>query len=231
MQRLVLAHLRLVLSVAHAYRGGSAGLDDLVSEGCLGLMEAVRRFEVSRGNRFSTYAVWWVRAHLRRYALANRRIVAMPSTRGARRVLGSMARVRRDLCQREGRPVDRGELAEALGVSTSDVALVEAAYAGRDVPVGPTDELGSRDLASEAPSPEQLAADAEEALQHRRAVAEALASLSDRERTIVEHRLLDDERTSLQALGERFGVSRERVRQIQQRAQAKLRSALLQVGS
>jgi len=71
--RLIVAHLRLVISAAQPYVGGGVSLEDLVSEGCLGLMEAAKRFDPERGNRFSTYAVWWVRAHLRRYALANRR--------------------------------------------------------------------------------------------------------------------------------------------------------------
>ena len=227
-QQLVVAHLRLVIAAAQPYVGGSVSLDDLVSEGCVGLMEAARRFDPERGNRFSTYAVWWVRAHLRRFALANRRIVSSPSTRNARRILGGMGRAQRQLTQELGRAPHRDEIAEVLGVPAGDVAMVEAAVSGRDVTLSPADEGPSREIASEWGSPEDEAAATELRAKNAEAVAGAMDRLSDREQEIVRRRLLDEERMSLAALGQRFGVSRERVRQIQQRAQAKLRVALVE---
>ena len=226
-RQLVLAHLRLVIAAAQPYSGGSVSLDDLISEGCLGLMEAARRFDPERGNRFSTYAVWWVRAHLRRFALSNRRIVSSPSTRNARRVLGGMGRIQRELTQQLGRTPRREEIAKALGVEAEDVAMVEASLRGRDVTLSPADVGPTRELPAEAETPEEATADAEVRMMHADAVSDALEKLSGREREIVRRRLLDDDRASLATLGEAFGVSRERVRQIQQRAQAKLRSALI----
>jgi len=224
--RLIVAHLRLVIAAAQPYVGGGVSLEDLVSEGCLGLMEAAKRFDPERGNRFSTYAVWWVRAHLRRYALANRRIVPTPSTRAARKVLGSLQRARKEISQNSGQPASREELAERIGVKVSDLALVEQALGGRDVVLGPTEDGTSRELPTPQDSPEELTAEAEFCEQRSAWVESAMHCLTARERVIIERRLLSDERCSLASLGEHFGVSRERVRQIQERARAKLRTAL-----
>lgn len=228
MRSLVLAHLRLVVAAAQPYVGGTITLEDLIGEGCLGLMEAASRFDPERGNRFSTYAIWWVRAHLRRYTLANRRIVGSPSTRNARRVLGSITKAKRDITQQLGRPPTRDEVAKALDVEPSDVAMVESSLSVRDLPLGPVDEGVAHEVASFEPSPEEIAADNQRRAEDASAVAQAMRELSHREREIVTHRLIDDDRTSLATLGERFGVSRERVRQIQQRAQLKLRTVLIE---
>ncbi len=225
--RLLAAHLRLVLSIAKRYAGNGASLDDLVSEGNLGLVEAARRFELGRNNRFGTYAAWWVRAHIRKYALSNRRIVAAPSTRNARRVLSRLRRTQRDIAQREGRIADRAEVAKVLDVNESDVAMVEAALGGRDVTVGPVDDGSGWDLAVDQRSPEEETADCEYEDRCRDRITEALRELSPRERDIVVQRHLDDDGATLAVLGEKLGLSRERVRQIEKRAQKKLRSALL----
>lgn len=225
--RLIVAHLRLVIAAAQPYVGGGVSLEDLVSEGCLGLMEAAKRFDPDRGNRFSTYAVWWVRAHLRRYALANRRIVPTPSTRAARKVLGSLQRARKELAQTHGHAPTREELADRIGVKISDLAMVEQALGGRDVALGPTEDGTARELPTPTESPEELTASAEICEQRAAWVSHAMECLTPRERVIVERRLLADERCSLASLGEHFGVSRERVRQIQERARAKLRTALV----
>lgn len=226
--RLVAAHLRLVLSVAKSYARGGVSLDDLVSEGSVGLLEAIRRFDPQRGTRFSTYAVWWVRAHIRRYAMANRRIVPAPSTRNARRILGALHRTRKELEQRTGAAPTRDEIAAALDVTAEEIAMVETALAARDVVLGPLDDGTHHDVATSLPSPEQEAAEHQLAALRRRQIADALGVLSEREREIVERRILNEDSSSLASLGAHFGVSRERVRQIQQRAQNKLRSVLLE---
>jgi RNA polymerase sigma-32 factor len=228
LQSLIASHMRLVLSIADRHARQGVSMEDLVSEGALGLVEAARRFDPERGTRFGTYAAWWVRAYIRRYALANRRIVPVPSTRNARKVLWALRRTERDLTQRQGRPPSREEIASALGVPPEDVANVQSVLGGRDVTIGPTDEgMTGFDPAVEGPSPEEAAAHQEALDLNRRRILEALEGLSEREREIIRQRLLADSSMSLASLGESLGVSRERVRQIQQRAESKLRTTLL----
>ncbi|MCS6799709.1 MAG: sigma-70 family RNA polymerase sigma factor, partial [Myxococcota bacterium] len=150
LERLVATHLRLVVSIARRYTGGGASLEDLVGEGLLGLVEAVRRFEIDRGTRFGTYAAWWVRAYVRRYALANRRIVGAPTTRAGRRLMARLRRTEWEIAQRTGRPALRSEVARALDVSEEDVALVQALLGTRDVALGPHDDGTGLELADEA---------------------------------------------------------------------------------
>jgi RNA polymerase sigma-32 factor len=227
LQKLLASHLRLVLSMAKRYAGHGAAMEDLISEGNLGLVEAARRFDAGRGNRFGTYAAWWVRAHVRRYALANRRIVAAPSTRNARRILAGLRKTQREISQREGRAAVRDEVATMLGVPESDIAMVEAALSGRDIAIGPMEDGTSWELPDQGATPEQLAAHDELAeIRHRR-VEQALELLSEREREIVRRRFLQEDAATLAVLGAALGLSRERVRQIEKRAQKKLRNALL----
>ncbi len=228
-ERLVRSHMRLVQSVAQAYARRGLSMDDLMSEGTLGLLEAARRFDPELGNRFSTYAVWWVRQRIRRFAMSNRRIVGAPSTRNARRIRGSLQRTRNEISQRMGRPARRSEIAEALDVTPEEVAMVESSMGARDVPIGPEDDGMTRELPAMLLSPEDAALLSERRRIQHDTVQASLKGLSDRERVIIEKRLLCDDSTSLSTLGEHFGVSRERVRQIQNAAQRKLRGVLVEV--
>ncbi len=228
LERVVRAHLRLVLAIVERYAHHGVPMEDLIGEGIVGLMEAARRFEDDKGSRFGTYAAWWVRAYVRRYALQNRRIVSVPSTRAARRVLWGMRRAEREIAQREGRSASREEVAERLGVTSEDVEMVVAAMGGADVPIGVQVEGRGFDVPDDCPSPEDCAVEWERRERLGARVAEAIARLDCREREIVRRRLLEEEGVSLASLGQRFGVSRERVRQLQRRAESKLRSALLE---
>lgn len=226
--QLILAHMRLVGSVAQRYVRDGTPFEDLIHEGVLGLLEAASRFDPSRGARFSTYATWWVRAYVRRYALSNRRIVAAPSTRDSRRALSQLRRTQHLLAQRHGVPASNEQLAEALDVGVDDVEMAEGVLSGRDVGLD-GDGPGSRHIEppTEEPTPEQSTEEAERLSMYARRLARAMELLSDREREIVRRRLLAEEPDSLAALGQELGVSRERVRQIQQRAQEKLRSGMM----
>ncbi len=228
LSKLLASHLRLVLSIAKRYANRGAQMEDLVGEGNLGLMEAARRFDVGRDNRFSTYASWWVRARVRRYALANRRIVGAPSTRNARKVLAGLRKAQREFTQEEGRAPSRLEMADQLSVEEKDVAMVEASLSGRDVALGASPDGTSFELRDEAPSPEQLAEAHQLSEERRRRIAEALAQLSAREQEILRRRYLGDETVTLAVLGASLGLSRERVRQIEKRAQRKLRGVIPQ---
>lgn len=227
LERLIVSHMRLVLSVADRYAQRGVAFEDLVSEGTVGLMEAARRFDPAKGTRFGTYAAWWVRAYVRRHALQNRRIVSAPSTRNARRILWGLRRTEHALSQRLGRPATREEVAQALEVSPEEVAMVESVLGGRDLPIGPIQDHVGYEPTDAGPSPEENAATDEQHDDYVRRVRKALSTLNDREREIVRRRLLSEDPSSLAMLGESFGVSRERVRQIQERAQKKLRTALM----
>ncbi|MCB9598021.1 MAG: sigma-70 family RNA polymerase sigma factor [Sandaracinaceae bacterium] len=224
---LLVSHMRLVLSIAQKYRRHGLPLEDLVAEGNLGLVEAARRFDCSRGTRFSTYAAWWIRALIRRYTIANRRIVGAPSTRAARRLLSKLRETQRQLAAELGRAPSREEVAKALDVTVEDVAVVEAALSGRDISLAPAPDGKVVELASEHASPEETASFREARAMNERSVHDALERLETRERLIIEKRLLDEDRETLADIGEQLGLSRERVRQLELRARQKLRAALL----
>ncbi len=224
---LLVSHLRLVLSVAQKYTGHGVTLEDLVAEGNLGLVEAARRFDREKGTRFSTYAAWWVRALIRRYTIANRRIVGAPSTRNGRRLLSTLRATQRRLAVELGAQPTRERVAEELSVTPEEVAMVESALSGRDVSLGPTDDGQVLELPSELSSPEQQAAEHEIHELNAEQIAEALSHLDERERVIVEKRILGEDKDTLADIGATMGLSRERVRQIELKARQKLREALL----
>jgi len=221
-EALVRAHLRLVLSMAHEFASYSLPLDELVSEGLLGLVEATRRYDAERGVRLAAYATWWIRAYMRRFTIANRRIVRTPSSRHGRKLLANLRKTQRALQQETGEAPDRERVAEVLGVGVRDVDEMEAALSGRDVPCGPEEPAGA-----EYESPETLVAAAEEQRSSGAALSGALELLNQRERRIVEERYLTEDSASLASLGRELGLSRERVRQIEHRAQDKMRDAML----
>jgi RNA polymerase sigma-32 factor len=224
---LVDSHMRLVVQVASRYAREGLSAHDLVSEGVLGLMEAVRRFDLSHDARFASYAAWWVRACVRRYALANRRIVGGPSTRGARVARARMRQTERLLAQRLGRRPTRAELAEHLGVTEQDVELVEVALSSRDVSLTSDEQGGSIDVADDnAASPEQAVAEAEHQAECEHSVRRALAALNDRERAVVREQFFEEDGKSLADVGRKLGVSRQRAGQILACARDKLRARL-----
>lgn len=227
--RIVMSHLRMVVATAKRRARGSVALDDLVQEGVLGLLEAIDRFDVQRDVRFSTYAGYWVRERVRSHAASTRRVVAAPSTRAARTVLRGYRRVSRGLEADLGRAPSRDELADALGVEEQEVASCEAVMFQGDRAVGGDDGSGVFiEPVSEAQSPEEAVAEAENAAQRHLRVVAALSRLDVRERDVISRRFLveDDEEESLVELGARHGISRERARQIQEAARGKLRLAL-----
>jgi RNA polymerase sigma-32 factor len=224
---LVRSHLRLVLSIASSFRHHNVDMEDLVGEGLLGLVEAVRRFDAERGVRLAAYAAWWIRAYVRRYTLVNRRIVRPPSTRNARKLLAHLRTTQRSLTQQHGHPPEASEVANALNVSTSDVEEMEDVLRAADVSwsVGP--EGGVRELPASTPTPEAaLIADNERAWATT-TIAAAVEGLSPREREVFIERSLQDAPPSLSTMGARMGISRERVRQIHAHGFNKVRDAVL----
>ncbi len=227
---LVESHMRLVVQVASRYAREGLSAHDLVSEGVLGLMEAVRRFDLGHDARFASYSAWWVRACVRRYALANRRIVGGPSTRGARIARARLRQTERMLSQRHGRKPTRAELAEELGVAEHDVELVEVSLSSRDVSLTTDDPSGvgggTLDLADDTASPEQAVADAEHQAACEGSIRMALKGLSERERAVVHEQFFREDGKSLADVGRALGVSRQRAGQILAGARDKLRARL-----
>lgn len=226
--RLIAAHFRLVVAIAHELRSYGLPLEELVAEGMLGLVEAARRFDDDRGVRLAVYAAWWIRAYMRRYTLSNRRIVRPPSTRHGRKLLANLRKTQRHLEIVHGERPDSAAVADALGVSQEEVQEMESALSGRDLPCGPTDnETHGHEPIDREPTPEALVADAELQQVKAAALREAMAQLGSRERKIMQLRFMGGEITSLAAIGRDMGLSRERVRQLAQQAESKLRDSVL----
>jgi RNA polymerase sigma-32 factor len=226
---LVQSHIRLVRKIAARYRRSNLCWEDLVSEGVLGLMEALRRFDVSQSTRFAAYASWWIRARIGQYVLANRRLVRVPSTRSARSVARGLRRTEHQLSQRLARAPTAQELAQELGVDAADVTDVRAALASRDLSLTPGEGLIGAQLATESDTPERAVERVQQDRERQRCVRHALSKLSPREREVICEQYFEEQGRTLSELGAEYGVSRQRVGQVLENARDKLKVALAQV--
>jgi RNA polymerase sigma-32 factor len=228
--QLVTGNLRFVVKIAFEYRTYGARLLDLIQEGNLGLLVAVDRFDPDRGVRLTTYAVWWIRAYIQEAIRRGWSLVRFGTTRAEQRCFYRLRRERQRL-ERGGNKADPEQLAEALGITTTELEAIESRITRRDMslddnPYADADETRGDRVADDGPGPESMVADDE--LQHRAhdAIAQALASLDPRERDILNRRYLAPKPATLKEIGVQFGISRERVRQLEARAMAKLRERL-----
>jgi RNA polymerase sigma-32 factor len=228
--RLVTANLMLVVRVALSFRRAARNLLDLVQEGNLGLLQAIDRFDPEVGARLPTYAGWWIRAYMVKFLLDNARLVRVGTTNARRALLRNLRR-ERDRLESMGFEVGPKLLAERFGVTERDVADVESVLASRDVslsePVGEdTERTRGDNLVSPAASAEEELARRELQGRAQAAIARFRHGLSQRERTILDLRILSDEPLTLQALGDRFGTTREAVRQLEARVMTRLKESL-----
>ncbi|MBL8833423.1 MAG: RNA polymerase factor sigma-32 [Rhodospirillales bacterium] len=232
---LVGAYGRMVVSVALRFRHYGLPVGDLIQEGNIGLMQAAQRFEPSRDVRFSTYAQWWIRAAIQDFVLRNWSIVRTGTTAAHKSLFFNLRRLRARLDDPSSdhmTDAQRGRIARELRVDLSDVVEMEgrlsAADRSLDAPIG---EDGESDwvstLVDARPTPEAATMDARDGSARRRLVREALGDLSPRERSVIEARKLAEESVTLEALGSKLGISKERVRQIEHRAMGKLKAALV----
>ena len=234
--KLVTSHLRLVAKIAGGYRGYGLPLADLVSEGNIGLMKAVKKFEPERGFRLATYAMWWIRAAITEYVLRSWSMVKMGTVTGQKKLFFSLNRIKRSLNVMETGDLldeDVTRVAEALDVSERDVVNMNRRLGARDVslnaPRRNDDEEGAEmmeTLVDEAPSPEASAANRQESVFRKGLLRQALSELPERERFIVAERQLSERPKTLEELGVHYGVSRERIRQLEARALQKLHKAV-----
>ncbi len=232
--RLVTSHLRLVAKMAMGYRHYGLPMADLISEGNLGLMRAVKKFDPDVGVRLATYAMWWIKASLHEYLLNSWSMVKIGTVAAHRKLFFNLRRLKSQLGILESGDLSIAqarEIAEELQVSEGDVVNMNRRLSARDTslntPVGANSEVEIQDLlADDCDNQEVRLAARQEARLRSQALSAGLAQLTDRERHIVTERHLREDPMTLEDLGKHFGVSRERVRQIEARAMAKLRTAL-----
>lgn len=241
MHRLAYAHMRLVISMAGRFRHYGLPISDLIQEGHVGLLEAAARFEPSRGVRFSTYATWWIRASIQDYVLRNWSIVRGGTSSGQKALFFNLRRLRakltRDGEERLSSEV-HAEIAQAIGVSKADVATMDHRLSGPDLsldaPVSETDGEGGAErvdfLPDTAALPDETVSEMIDGERRLLWLRSALGVLSDRELSIIRERRLREEHegSTLETLGARLGISKERVRQIETRALEKLKRALVE---
>ena len=234
--RLVTSHLRLVAKIAAGYRGYGLPMADLIAEGNMGLMKAVKKFEPERGFRLATYAMWWIRAGITEYILRSWSLVKMGTLAAQKKLFFSLGRIKRQLSILTDGPmnVEQAEkIAEALAVSAQDVVDMDRRLGSPDVSLnaprnredGESSEF-METLVDESPSPEALTAAGEEKSFRQDLLARALETLPERERHILTERQLSEEPKTLEQLGTVYGISRERVRQLEARAFNRLKKAV-----
>jgi RNA polymerase sigma-32 factor len=230
-RRLVLSNLRLVVKIAMEYRRAWTNTLDLIQDGNLGLMEAVQRYDPHRGVKLSTYAAYWIRAYILKYILDNFRIVRLGTTRAQRKLFFRLNKEKRAL-ERQGFEAEPKLLAERLEVSEADVIDMEQRLSESDLSMNAPlrrDESGAEfgDLiAGRGTTAEQDVADDELRRVFREKVDDFVTTLDERDRRLVDERILAQEPKTLAELGEEFGVSRERVRQLEARIVNQLREYL-----
>jgi RNA polymerase sigma-32 factor len=235
--KLVTSHLRLVAKIAMGYRGYGVPVADLISEGNIGLMKAVKKFEPERGFRLATYVMWWIRAAITEYILRSWSLVKMGTLAAQKKLFFSLRRIKRELDiidNGELNPDQANELAEHMKVSRTDVIDMNRRLASRDfslnAPMARDRDDGAEfqdSLVDESPSPEAVYADDEERNHRRGLLAAAMADLPEREQHILSERWLQENPKTLEELGSVYGISRERVRQLEARALDKVRKAMV----
>ncbi|MGL5166066.1 MAG: RNA polymerase sigma factor RpoH [Afipia sp.] len=232
--RLVTSHLRLVAKIAMGYRGYGLPISEVVSEGNVGLMQAVKRFEPEKGFRLATYAMWWIKASIQEYILRSWSLVKMGTTANQKKLFFNLRKAKSKISALEEgdlRPDQVKQIATSLGVTEQDVVDMNRRLGGDaslNAPIRDDGEPGEWQdwLVDTSPNQEAIMAESEEFDHRRSALTGAMSVLNDRERRIFEARRLAEEPMTLEDLAAEFGVSRERVRQIEVRAFEKVQAAV-----
>jgi|UniRef100_UPI0013311CF3 RNA polymerase sigma-32 factor len=228
--KLVTSHLRLVAKIAMGYRGYGLPVGELISEGNVGMMQAVKRFDPDRGFRLATYAMWWIRAAIQEYILHSWSLVKMGTTAAQKKLFFNLRRLKGQMAALEEgdlKPEQVEKIARVLQVPEQDVVSMNRRLASPDnslnAPIRSDSEGEWQDwLVDDSESQEEELADREDMTNRRDLLNSALSTLNDRERHILIERRLKDEPTTLEELSQQYNISRERVRQIEVRAFEKL---------
>ncbi|MFL5097288.1 MAG: RNA polymerase sigma factor RpoH [Xanthobacteraceae bacterium] len=232
--KLVTSHLRLVAKIAMGYRGYGLPISEVISEGNVGLMQAVKRFEPDKGFRLATYAMWWIKAAIQEYILRSWSLVKMGTTANQKKLFFNLRKAKSKISALEEgdlRPDQVKVIARRLGVTEQDVVDMNRRLGGDvslNAPIRDDGDSGAWQdwLVDEVSNQETRLAESEESDNRKKALSEALSVLNDRERRIFQARRLADDPITLEELASEFGVSRERVRQIEVRAFEKVQKAV-----
>jgi len=233
--RMVTSHLRLVAKIAMGYRGYGLPIGEVISEGNVGLMQAVKKFEPDKGFRLATYAMWWIRASIQEYILRSWSLVKMGTTAAQKKLFFNLRKAKSEISafgEGDLRPEQVSHIATRLGVLNEEVISMNRRLSGPDsslnAPLRSDGESEWQDWLADdnAVSQETAYADEEEHAIRKSLLEEAMTELTDRERHILTERRLRDDPTTLEELASQYGVSRERVRQIEVRAFEKLQKAM-----
>ena len=233
-RRLVTSHLRLVAKIAMGYRGYGLPVSEIVSEGNVGLMQAVKRFDPDKGFRLATYAMWWIRASIQEYVLRSWSMVKMGTTAAQKKLFFNLRKAKNNIgAIEEGdlTPDHTATLADQLGVTETEVTEMNRRLSGGDAslnaPLRSESESEWQDwLADDTADQETRLAEREELGERHQLLVNAMKDLTERERDIIQARRLQDDPATLEELSQKYGVSRERVRQIEVRAFEKLQRGM-----
>ena len=234
--RLVTSHLRLVAKIAMGYRGYGLPLGEVISEGNVGLMQAVKKFDADKGFRLATYAMWWIRASIQEYVLRSWSLVKIGTTAAQKKLFFNLRRLKGEINAIDGgelNPEQVSEIAERLGVQEDEVVMMDGRLSIGDQSLnapmrGDMEDGGEWQdwLEDDSDSQETVLIEEDEMDVRRQMLVQAMSVLNEREAAILQARRLQDEPATLEELSHRFDVSRERIRQIETRAFEKLRKAM-----
>ena len=236
LHEMIRSYTRLVVAIAAKFKNYGLPMGDLIQEGNIGLMEAAARFEPALENRFSTYATWWVKAQIQDYVLRNWSIVRTGTTASQKSLFFNLRRLRAKIDGQSARDflddAAVSAIAKELGVDKSEVTQMEARMNGGDqslnAPIGEEGDNEWQDLLADGtPNPEDVVIGMRDNATRSTWLNAALGELSERERTIIEERRMNDEVVTLEDLGKQLGISKERVRQLEQRALDRLKASIL----
>jgi RNA polymerase sigma-32 factor len=234
-QKLITSHLRLVAKIAMGYRGYGLPIGEVISEGNIGLMQAVKKFEPDKGFRLATYAMWWIKASIQEFVLRSWSLVKIGTTANQKKLFFNLRRLKSKISALEEgdlRPDQVKLIAKTLGVDEKDVVSMNRRLGGDTSLNAPLRTDGDGDgewqdwLVDDTESQETVLLENEESGMRHSMLKEALTKLTDRERRVIEARKLQDEPATLEDLSQEFNVSRERIRQIEVRAFEKLQRAV-----
>jgi len=230
-EKLIVSNLRFVVKIAHEYRSYGFGLPDLIQEGNVGLIHAVKKFDPYKGYRLISYAVWWIRAYIQNYLIKSWSLVKIGTTQAQRKLFFKLSQTKKELETLSKKNPEFGEIATSLGVKGSEVAEMDLRMGSRDVSLNEfiNDDGDSSHidfLTYKGEDQESSLIKDEEMSLAQRDIAGALTTLSERENYIILNRIMTDDPKTLQEIGTKYNISRERARQIEKQALKKMQLAL-----
>ena len=230
-EKLIVSNLRFVVKIAHEYRNYGFKLADLIQEGNIGLIHAVKKFDPEKGYRLISYAVWWIRAYIQNYLIKSWSIVKIGTTQAQRKLFFKLSQAKKQLETMSKKNPEFSEIADSLGVKGSEVAEMDLRMGTRDLSLnefinddGDTSHLDF--LTHEGDDQETSLIKNEERSLVKRDIAGALTKLNERESFIIRHRVMADDPLTLQEIGDKYNITRERARQIEKQALKKVQLAL-----